>query len=485
MIAVFNLLAQALGGFAVALLIPGLIGILAGEARSAGVFLVVALLTGFLSLSVFLALRGRGRKLDRVSGYVMVIAIWVVPPLIAAVPLMWIADTGYITALFEAVSGYTTTGATALPSLGPLGFSGVFFRAELQWLGGLMTLVTIVTVIAPSGLGGFSSSQVALVTSTDGRYTRLLGTLRQLLTAYAVITFVCAGLLLATDIPPFDAVCLALSTVSTGGFMPIAGDLSAYRSTFADIIIAVFMLVGATSIVWHRMLVEGRWPSVLKHRESYWVVGMAVGIGLFYSVDFSVRWADIAGSSIFDAIRDGLVTGASLVSTTGFEAHAGGLAGLPAPIILMIALVGGSALSTAGGIKYYRVGVMLALSLQELRRLVYPHSIRRAKFGSVPYELELTKSIWSSLVVALLVIVFATLLLATTVPSFDGALTAAIAAFANMGPLYSSGWPGSETWPTYADFSVFGKLVMIVTMILGRFEVLVLLGALNLAYWRS
>ena len=95
------------------------------------------------------------------------------------------------------------------------------------------------------------------------------------------------------------------------------------------------------------------------------------------------------------------------------------------------------------------------------------------------------KSIWSSLVASLAVIVAAALLIATSEPNFDGALTAAIAAFSNVGPVYSTGWPAPDAWPAYADFSAFAKLVMIATMILGRIEVLVLLGALNLAYWRS
>ncbi len=483
MIGVFHLLAQALAGFAVTLLVPAAIGFATGERHSASVFLVVAGLVGFLAGAAHFALRGRTRSLDRVAGYVLVVAIWVVPPLLAAIPLMRIADTDYATALFEAVSGYTTTGASALKAIAPLGFSGIFFRAELQWLGGLMTLLTIVAVISPSGLGGIP--RVALVTSTDRRFNRLGGTLRQITIAYLTITVACSGFLLATDLPPFDAICLALSTVSTGGFMPINGTLSAYRSTFADIIIAVFMLIGATSIIWHRMLLEGRWSLAAKHRESYGTIAMALLAGLLYAIAFAMHRTGSPEFSLLDSLRDGFVSGASLVSTTGFDAHAGGLAALPLPIVLVFAVIGGSAISTAGGIKYYRIGGMLTLSLQELRRLVYPHSIRTARLGSAFYDLAQMKSIWSSIVMAIFVIVAATLLIATSEPNFDGALTAAVAAFSNIGPLYSTGWPGQGAWPAYADFSTFAKMVMTATMILGRIEVLVLLGALNISYWRS
>ncbi|MCB1486371.1 MAG: TrkH family potassium uptake protein [Bauldia sp.] len=483
MIGVFHLLALALAGFAAALLLPAAIGFAAGEYHSAGIFTVVAGLVGFLAGGVYLALRGHTRSLDRVAGYVLVVGIWVIPPLLAAIPLMRIADVTYVTALFEAVSGYTTTGASALKAIAPLGFSGIFFRAELQWLGGLMTLLTIVAVISPSGLGGIP--RVALVASTDRRFNRLGGTLRQITITYLTITIACAGFLLATSIPPFDAVCLALSTVSTGGFMPIQGNLSAYDSTFAELIIAVFMLIGATSIVWHRMMLEGRWSMMAKHRESYWTIGMALLAGLLYAIAYMVERSGSDSFSFFDSLRDGFFTGASLVSTTGFDAHQSGLAALPLPIVLLFAMIGGSAISTAGGIKYYRIGGMLTLSLQELRRLVYPHSIRTARLGAASYDLAQMKSIWSSLVVGLFVIVIAAMMIATSEPNFDGALTAAISSFSNIGPVYSTGWTAPDVWPAYADFSAFSKLVMIATMILGRIEVLVLLGALNLAYWRS
>lgn len=485
MIGVLLLLSQVLGGFAVALFFPAAVGFAAGELNNAAIFVVLASLVGFFSCAIFFALRGRVRRLDRVSGFVLILLIWTLPPLIAALPLMRIADVSYVTALFEAASGYTTTGATAFPSLGPLGLSGVFFRAQLQWLGGLMTLVTIVTVIAPSGLGGISSPQVALVTTSDGRATRLSGTLRQVITAYLVVTFACLILLLATDIPPFDALCLALSTVSTGGFMPIEGSFSDYGSTFAEIVVMIFMLIGATSIVWHRMIVEGRWALAARHRESYWVIGIALTLGVAYALAFAARSVDVGGTEVLRALRDGLFAGVSLVSTTGFASFNDALAGLPAPIVLLLALIGGGAISTAGGLKYYRIGGMFTSSIQELRRLVYPHSVRRARFGGAMYNIEVMKSILSGLVVAILVVIAATLLIPTSELAFDGALTAAIASFSNIGPLYNAGWAGSDAWPAFAEFGVTAKLVMVVTMILGRIEVLVLLGALNFAYWRS
>ena len=484
MAALFYLLSQALSGFAIALLLPAAVGFAAGENAAARAFLLVAGLLGFVATAVIFALRGRSRDIGRVGSYVLVIAVWAIPPLIAAVPLMLAGGIDYPTALFESVSGLTTTGASALRTVASVGHAGIFVRAELQWIGGFMTLVTIATVLAATGLGGLSGSQVALVSGVEDRFGRLLTTVRQILVAYSALTLLCVALLLASGIPPFDAVCIALSTISTGGFMPIDGTFADYDNPFANAVVAVFMLIGATSIVWHRMVVEGRWQLLRVHRESYWLIGIAVLLSLYYIVVFADPLR-AAGSGPPHWITGGFLTGISLVSTTGFEAHPGAMAFLPAVLALLLAFVGGSGISTAGGIKYYRVGALLTLSGQELRRLIYPHSVRESRFGSVPFDIEMMKAILSNLFVGLLAIVGAMILLAVSLPDFGAAITAAIAAFSNIGPLYTAGWADTVAWTPYSEFDGFAKLVFIVTMILGRLEILVVLAAFNLAYWRS
>ena len=120
-----------------------------------------------------------------------------------------------------------------------------------------------------------------------------------------------------------------------------------------------------------------------------------------------------------------------------------------------------------------------------MQRLIYPHSVRRTRFGSEPYDLDLMKAIWSNLLVVMIVITGASALLAITQPSYEGALLAAVSSFSNIGPLYSPEWPGATNWPAFADFDGFSKAVCVITMILGRVEVIAVLGAFNLAYWRN
>jgi trk system potassium uptake protein TrkH len=484
MVGVSYLLSQALVGLALAMLLPAVVAFAAGEAPAGNAFVLTAILLGFLAAALMLALRGRARAIGRVGSYVLVLAIWVGTPAIAALPLMRAGGSDYLTALFESVSGFTTTGATALDRVGSVGLSGIFFRAELQWLGGLVTLVTIVTVLAASGLGGLTRSQVALVSGVEDRSGRLLASVGKVLFAYSAVTIVCVILLFISGIPPFEAVCIALSTVSTGGFMPIDGTFAAYDNPFANGVVATFMLIGATSVVWHRMVVQGRWQFVRAHRESYWVIAIAVLVSLIYVVAFADP-LDPAGERGPHWITGGFLTGISLVSTTGFESHPAAMAAVPATLVLFLALIGASGLSTAGGLKYYRIGALLTLSGQELRSLIYPHSVRESRFGSIHYDFNMMKAIFGSLFVSLLVILATVILLSMSLPDFEAAMSAAIAGFSNIGPLYSAGWADPATWTPYSDFDVFAKLVFIAVMILGRLEVLVVFAAFNLAYWRS
>ncbi len=479
MIGVLHFLSRAFGGLALAMLLPAAISVVSHDGAAAD-FLLVSGLTGFLSGAIFFALQGHRPRFDRSAGFVLAAALWVVIPLIAAIPFALRAHLGYVAALFEAVSGFTTTGATIFRSLAGTGPSIIMWRAELQWLGGLATLVTVVTILAPAGVGGLSSRGLAVLGGfSEAGPERVAQGLRRLVTLYALFTGLCIILLFLAGIPTFDAICLAMSTVSTGGFMPVDGNLSIYGSPFGEAVVALFMVVGATSIIFHRSVLEGRWSTLLGHRETWWVVGVMAVVGVLYG------WVFHTGENLAAALGEGLFSSISLISTTGFETRPGGLSAIPDTLVLFLAIGGAGALSTAGGLKYYRIGAMIVQSMHELKRLVFPHSVRSTRFGSQPYDLNLMKAIWANLVVAFTIIIVAALALSLSLPAFDASMVAAVSAFSNIGPLYSHEWLIGPSWPAYADFGVFAQLTMIVTMILGRIEVIVLFASLYAAYWRS
>jgi len=181
------------------------------------------------------------------------------------------------------------------------------------------------------------------------------------------------------------------------------------------------------------------------------------------------------------------MNGASLVATSGIESRSGVFSLLPLPLILFVALLGGSAYSTSGGFKHYRVGGMIVQSWSELDRLIYPNAVRPSRFGSQRYDLQLMKAIWSFFVVAVLVIALATIAVAASGIPFEAAFTSTISSFATAGPVYNSGWqpPGGTPWPEFAQFPDSAKLTLMLVMLLGRLEVLAIIGIFSLNFWRN
>jgi trk system potassium uptake protein TrkH len=267
--------------------------------------------------------------------------------------------------------------------------------------------------------------------------------------------------------------------------MPRDGNLATYRNGAAEIVLMVFMLAGGTSVLWHRMLISRRWQLLAEHRESYWVIGMAIAAGVAYAFAYHRVAAYFVSLAPLTALRESLLAGISLVTTTGYEAGGVHLSLLPLTIVLLLALAGGSSFSTAGGLKYYRIGGMLVQARHELRRLIYPHGVRSTRFGSQPYNMPMMRAIWGHLFVSLLAVGLASLIVSLSGSNFIGALSAAVASFANIGPLHGAGWGSEGGWLEFADMPGFTKIALSMTMIIGRLEVVALLAAVNALYWRA
>lgn len=464
-----------------ALLFPAAAAAFFGETDAIADFLLTAALTAVVSVTAAIALTGRERRLAHANGYILLFLVWCLVPAVGAVPIRLVAEVSYADAVFEAVSGLTTTGATIFSKLDSMPKSVIFWRAELQWLGGFLTLLSIIFILAPSGVGGLPSRHIRLLAASDRVEGGRVGhTVADTAAAYGIVTLVCFVGLLTIGVPTFDAFCLTFSTVSTGGFMPRDGNLSGYGSAALELWLAIFMIIGATSVLWHRMIVQRRVQLLRSHRESYFIVGAILGLGLLCAAILFRAAGSSAVLAPHVALREGIVTAASLISTTGYETRDGGFAILPLPMVLMVIFMGGGAFSTAGGIKFYRFGGMLVQSYRDLARLVYPHGIRPARFGSQPYDIQLMKAIWSHLVVTVVLLGLVSQIVSVEAVDYEAALLATASAFSNIGQVYETAWEsGIRQWQQFADFGAVIKLSLAFTMIIGRIEILALLGAIN------
>ena len=157
---------------------------------------------------------------------------------------------------------------------------------------------------------------------------------------------------------------------------------------------------------------------------------------------------------------------------------------LPSLLVICVALVGATPFSTAGGLKLYRIGAMMLQAMSEVGRLIYPSSVRGGMIGRSAFTVQLLKAIWSSFLLSMILIAVVAGMVTYDIGHFDGGLIAAISSFSNIGPLYTSGWSQVGDWPAYQDMGLIVKYALIITMILGRIEIIVLIGALNFNFWR-
>ncbi|MDA8869809.1 hypothetical protein N9H93_00285 [Rhizobiaceae bacterium] len=472
----------------VSLVAPMLVALIDGEPAIAGRFAAYMLLGGFFFGGPAVSIVGRFRRLDNASRLLLMVIGWVFLPLPLAVPFFDMGALSPTDALFEAVSALTTAGSTTIvdPDIWPRAL--LFYRAQLQFIGGYLALITVVLIVAPLGLGGLTKRRSTFGSGGDvmvgqGSPLTIAGRLGLLYLTFAAF---CTIALFLSGHRIWHAVGYAMSATSTGGFVPFEQEPDVTLSTLGMFILALFIALGATSVFWQRSILDGRLIRLREHRESYSVLLMTVVLGSLLAGTLVV----LEGGDFTILVRhfaEGLFNAASLVATNGLESRPGVFALLPLTLVIFVILIGGSAYSTSGGLKLYRVGGMLVQSWSELDRLIFPNGVQVSHFGSQRFGPTLMRAIWSFFVAALITVAIMSTLLAATGLPFEAALLATVANFATAGPVYEAGWePLSQiVLPLYRDMGNPSKWLLCLTMLLGRMEIIALLALASPRYWRS
>lgn len=461
---------------------PAITGLLTGDMDNALVFFNAGVLTTFFAGAMVFSLRGAEQRLNKRGGLLLIVLMWTVLPLFAAIPIYF---SGVVftpgKALFEAVSGLTTTGATVLGHLDRQPAAILLWRAILQWLGGLYTVVAATAIIVALGVGGMQLQYTAL---PHGAGQTLSGRLRQtgsvLLSVYTLLTVMCFVALWVAGLPMFDALCHALATVSTGGFSTRDGSLGEFNAPWAEFAAMIFMVLGAMNITLHWSAVNGRWrhyrldPEVRYLSLTLLLVILCVSLALLASKpEFnaaSLRWA------LFNSVSFSTNTG----FWTGEIADAPGLAAL---VLLGALAIGGGAGSASGGFKLMRVGLVLKQGALEVSQLLYPSQILRLRYGKIPVNEDQIATVWVVFVLFCFLAVGMILLLSLTGPGFEQSMALAFTAISNCGQ--GAAMFFAETANPYIGLSDSSRTVAMLGMLMGRMEVLTVLTLLNPAFWRG
>ena len=455
MLATTYIMGWCLGGLSLSMMIPAFFALVIGEQSQAMAFMNSSVSLFFLAGGLIFALHQEKLSIGRKQQLLIVLGIWFLLPLGAGMPYYLTGSVGsFAGAYFEAVSGFTTTGSSLIKSLADVPKSIILWRAMLQWLGGLTTLLMLSFIIGKiMGVELFGRDTRSIIQSNSGSSMDLEKTVKTILPLYLGLTALCYVLLLLFGISAFDALCLSLSTLSTGGYMPREGSLSLYGSPMAELTLAIFMFLGAVSVIWVKALIERNRNILSRTNEPLWIGltilllgGALAGVNLYSS----------QSPDIFQFIHSltlGLASAASLITTTGFLFGSPDQVVVPYLVLLVIALIGGGRYSTAGGLKFSRVLAMLDLSKREMQNLLYPHGVHPTLYGNKNRDETVRRSIWSIFSITILFLVAMILALSYLGVPLHAALMVSVSSFSNFGPAYEMARPGNpEAFPMIAKW---------------------------------
>ncbi|MFQ5625180.1 MAG: TrkH family potassium uptake protein, partial [Methyloligellaceae bacterium] len=403
--AVLYILGWVLAVVAAAMLIPASVAVAADSIVHVQAFIIPAIAVGFLAGGMIISFKSREVFAGRRQSLLLLALIWFIVPIAGALPFYTSGFPGNaIAAYFEATSGFTTTGATVLSNLSHVPASIIVWRALLQWVGGFVTLVALAALLGPLSGSAFLDRQSRLIGhSAHGAALHMSESIRTITPLYAALTLSCFIALSVSGIPAFDAFCLSLSALSTGGFMPRDGTFVLYGSPIAELTLTVFMAIGAISIIWIRSIFQMRWALVREIREPIWII-WAIGLcGLVLAVMLAIRTGEASPIILLHELTLGLASAASIISTSGFAISHQTNALIPFLVLLGVCIVGGGRFSTAGGLKFYRIASMLRQLGRELRLLIYPHGVRPSRHGAEALDNDIIKATWVTLTVFILI----------------------------------------------------------------------------------
>jgi len=466
--------------FSPALLAPAGVAALYAEWRDVIGFLVTFALTAVIGTVMRLAggpAAGDVERLRRVEGLAIVAVTWLLLAHLAAIPYLW-AGLGFIDAVFEAMSGLTTTGATVFTDFTAFGRGVFFWRSLTEWLGGVGVIALFVAVLPRLAIGGRELFFAEAAGPTDEKLTpQLRQTALALWRLYAALTAVQTIALVLAGMSLFDAVCHAMTTMSAGGFSPHPLSIVGYNSALIDWIITGFMFVAGANFALQYRAVRGGRVALVQDEEFRAYAGV-VAVAAAALAFFLLR----DGLPLLDALRHGAFQVLTIITTTGYASQDFQLWSPQAKMVLFLLMfIGGCAGSAAGGPKVVRHVLMARATIRELKRILHTRAILPVKLGGRVVPERILRDVQVFMLFYLL-----TFSVGAAVVVFFGAdlmtgITASIACLGNIGPGFETVGPMAS----FAHLHPVSKIVLTLEMWIGRLEVLTVLVLFRFEAWRS
>jgi len=485
LIPTLNLLAALTIVIGATMLFPLLVSLAFGDGDTRALFesMVITLCLGGL---VYIVTR-HPHDLSPRQVFLGVSLSWIFASLFGALP-MWLAtDISYTDCFFEAMSGFTTTGASILTDIESLPHGVLFWRSFTHWLGGMGIIVFTVTVMPLTGRSGhmlFSAEAPGPV--SDKITPRISDTAKILYVVYAGISAMEYLLLWLGPMDWYDALCHTFGTMATGGFSTKNASVAHFNSAYVDWVIIVFMVLAGTNFSLHYFGLQGKLVRYLRNREwQFWmsIIFMALGaLGLHYVIsDFYLQDTPAINALHEQPVRQIVFQAVSIITTTGFAtADFEEWASFGQLMLFVLMFIGGMAGSTGGGIKAVRIMVFTKMAFIELRRMIHPRAFLPIKVQNQVVDDGAVRNTTTYLLFFMVIFVGLSLLLASFGHDIITSATASVSMLCNIGPGLADVGPTDN----YAFFSAVEKWVLSIVMMLGRLEILTVIVVFNRHFWR-
>jgi len=477
---------QRILGFLIAgaslMMLPPILISLWYDDGTAGLFLVSAVTLLLIGIAIFLPVRNVHEELRLRDGFLVVAACWISLVLVGALPFLLLTqpEISFVDAVFESMSGLTTTGATILTDIDNLPRGILYYRQQLQWFGGLGIVVLAVAILPMLRIGGMQLYRAETPGPLkDSKLTpRITETAKALWLIYLGITVLCALAYWLGGMSLFDAVGHAFSTVAIGGMSTHDAGFSWFNSPTLELIATFFMVIAGINFAVH-FSSWTRASSQPYFNDPELKVYASLLLGFVILITFALylngTYETLAGSARYASFQV-----VSLMTTTGFtSANFSIWPGFIPIMLICIAFIGGCAGSTCGGMKVIRIMLLYRQASREIARLIHPHAVIPVKIGDRKTPATVMDAVWGFFFLYVASFVLITIALNGVGVDPVTAYSAAAACITNLGPGLG------DVSTNYAGLNSTAKVILSFAMLLGRLEIFTLLVLFSPAFWRN
>ena len=459
--------------------VPLLLALVDGEPNNVAAYGVTMGLMAVFGLALFLFSRNGDRTFYAQEGFAATGLSWVVMSLFGALPFCIGGEIPhYIDALFEIISGFTTTGASILSDVEALSRCNIYWRSFSHWLGGMGMLVFLLAVVPEARKSAGSGMYLMRAESPGPSVGKLTPHLRQtamlLYGMYFLLTLLCVGFLLLGGMPVFDSFCIAFGTAGTGGFSIRNSGMADY-SAYLQSVVTIFMFLFGVNFSLYFLLLIRQFKSVFKNEELRLYAGIAAGSILLITVNITGMYG-----SVREALHHAAFQVSSIMTTTGYASV--DFEQWPAfskAVLFALMFVGACAGSTAGGLKVSRVLLLLKSIRRTVRKALHPRRVQSVRMDGHVIDEETSNNVNAYLAVYCVILLLSFVVISVDGYSIGTNISAVAACFNNVGP----GFELVGATGNYGHYSDFSKLVLSADMLLGRLEIFPLLVLFSPDTW--